>query len=116
MRPPHPSAKRDRNWEIWRRRLNGETFSSIGAAFSISPERVRQITLKCERAVRRILRTDSFPRATKGLRDEILGVEFVFSYETHISEDAKPSRLGFFRDMDDPDCGIYWWIKKESGK
>ena len=93
--------------------MNGETFASIGAAFGITTERVRQITLKCERAVRRMLRSDSFPRATEGLRDEILGVEFVFSCETHIPEDVKPSWLGFFPDRDDPDCGIYWWIKKE---
>ena len=108
-----PPEKRDRNWEIWRRRLDGETFASIGAAFGISTERVRQITVKCDRRVRAAIRRDSFPMRTERFRDEILGVEFVFSHEQHVPDGVKSDKLNILRDRDNPDCDIYWWIKKE---
>lgn len=108
-----PPEKRDRNWAIWRRRLDGETFASIGAAFDLSTERVRQITAKCERRVRSAIRRDSFPMPTESLRDELLGVEFVFSHKQHVPDGVKSNCLGFSHDRDNPNRGIYWWIKKE---
>jgi hypothetical protein len=108
-----PPENRDRNWKIWRRRLDGETFTSIGAAFGISPERVRQITAKCERRVRSAIRRDSFPVPTESLRDELLGVEFVFSHKQHVPDGVKSNCLGLSHDRYNPNRGIYWWIKKE---
>ena len=108
-----PPEKRDRNWKIWRRRLDGEAFASIGAAFGISTERVRQITVKCERRVSSAIRRDSFPMPTESLRDEILGVEFVFSHKQHVPDGVKSNYLGFSPGGDDPNHEIYWWIKKE---
>jgi hypothetical protein len=113
MTCPHPPEKQDRNWTIWRRRLNGEKLTSIGAAFGISPERVRQITAKCDRKLRTVLRRDPFPNLTAHLRDELLGVEFVFSHKQRVPDDVKPNHLGIFPYRDDPNRDIYWWIKKE---
>jgi hypothetical protein len=93
--------------------LDGETYASIAADFGVCTSRAQQIFDKCQRAVRRMLRREAFPDPMPYLRDELLGVEFVFSYEQHPPDDVKPSRLGFFSDRGDPDRGIYWWIKKE---
>lgn len=113
MKQHSPLTKHERNWTIWRRRLDGETYASIAADFGVCTSRAQQIFDKCQRAVRRMLRREAFPDPMPYLRDELLGVEFVFSYEQHPPDDVKPSRLGFFSDRGDPDRGIYWWIKKE---
>ena len=113
MKQHSPLTKHERNWEIWRRRLDGETYASIAVDFGVCKSRVQQISDKCQRAVRRMLRREAFPDPMPYLRDELLGVEFVFSYEQHPPDDVKPSRLGFFSDRDNPDRGIYWWSKKE---
>jgi hypothetical protein len=106
--------KHDRNWEIWRLRKSGRTFVSIGADFGISTSRAAQITENRERKVRRALRRGLFLGPDTNLRDEILGVEFVFSYEQDVPKGVKSELLKL--PSDDVDDGIHWWIKREESK
>ena len=103
--------KHDRNWEIWRLRKSGRTFVSIGSDFGISTSRAAQITANRERKVRKALRRGLFLGPDTNLRDEILGVEFVFSYEQDVPEGAKSQRLKL--PSEDADEGIHWWVKQE---
>ena len=106
--------KHDRNWEIWRLRKSGSTFVSIGADFGISTSRAAQITANRERKVRKALRRSILSGPNMHLRDEILGVEFVFSYEQDVPEGAKSQRLKL--PSEDADEGIHWWVKQEESK
>ena len=106
--------KHDRNWEIWRLRKSGSTFVSIGADFGISTSRAAQITANRERKVKRALRRGLFLGPDTHLRDEILGVEFVFSYEQDVPEGVKSE--WFEWPSEDADEGIHWWVKQEESE
>ncbi len=110
-----PLEMQDRNWEIWRRRINnGETLASIGSDFGIGRSRVGQIAEKYQRKMRKMLRRSILSGPNMHLRDEILGVEFVFSYEQDVPEGAKSQRLKL--PSEDADEGIHWWVKQEQSK
>lgn len=102
--------KHDRNWEIWRLHKSGRTFVSIASDFGISTSRAAQITENRERKVRRALRRSILSGPNMHLRDEILGVEFVFSYEQDVPEGVKSQRLKL--PSEDADEGIRWWVKR----
>jgi hypothetical protein len=103
--------KHDRNWEIWRLRKSGRTFVSIATDFGISTSRAAQITANRERKVKRALKRGLFLGPDTNLRDEILGVEFVFSYEQDVPEGIKSE--WFEWPGEDTDEGIHWWVKQE---
>lgn len=70
-----------RNWAIWRRyKAGGVTLKQVGDEFGVSPERVRQITIKCDRKVRGALNRN-WDNVSDEIRDATLGVEFVFRNE-----------------------------------
>lgn len=106
--------KHDRNWEVWRLRKSGRTFVSISADFGISTSRAAQITESRERKVRRALKRGLFLGPDTHLRDEILGVEFVFSYEQDVPKGVGSQRLNL--PSEDTDEGIHWWVKQEESK
>ena len=129
MTEPGPLDKHDRNWEIWRRRINnGETLASIGADFGIGISRVGQIADKYQRKIRKMLRRGIFSGPDTYLRDEILGVEFVFSYKQDVPKGVESGRLysPLYDELDherlnltiydEGDGGVHWWIKQEQEK
>jgi len=114
VKEPSSLDKHDRNWEIWRHRIGGKTLASIAVDFGISAGRARQITENRERKVRRVLKRGLFLGPDTHLRDEILGVEFVFSYEQDVPKGVKSQRLNL--PSEDTDEGIHWWVKQEKSK
>ncbi len=114
MKEPSSLDKHDRNWEIWRHRISGKTLASIAVDFGISAGRASQITMNRERKVRRALRRGLFLGPDVHLRDEILGVEFVFSYEQDVPKGVKSELLKL--PGDNVDDGIHWWVKQEGSK
>jgi hypothetical protein len=121
-----PLEMQDRNWEIWRRRINnGETLASIGSDFGIGRSRVGQIAEKYQRKMRKMLRRGIFSGPDTYLRDEILGVEFVFSYKQDVPNGVESGRLysPFYDELDherlnltiydEGDAGVHWWVKQE---
>ena len=83
---PSEFEKRDRNWEIWRRRAVGrEKFVDIAKDMGISGGRTRQIYETCERKVQHLIRRNSVSKGVK-LRDHLLGVEFAFTHESLLDD------------------------------
>ena len=110
MKEASPLDKHDRNWEIWRLHKSGRTFVSIASDFGISTSRAAQITANRERKVKRALRRDLFLGPDTNLRDEILGVEFVFSYEQDVPKGVKSE--WFEWPGDGVEQGVHWWVKR----
>jgi hypothetical protein len=103
-------SKPERNWEIWNRHaVRGETLTDLAKEFGISSGRAGQIFHTCDRFVNNMIRKDLFPGATTKLRDEVLGVEFVFSYEDHVPADVNGNRCYIDYKTDPP---VYCWVKK----
>lgn len=70
-----------RRWAIWRRyKAGGVTLKKVGEEFGLSPERVRQMVVRCDRKVREALNNQS-NNVPNEVRDATLGVEFVFRNE-----------------------------------
>jgi hypothetical protein len=70
-----------RNWAIWRRyKAGGVTLKQVGDEFGITTERVRQISIKCNRQVRKAL-NHNWNNVPDEVRNATLGVEFVFRNE-----------------------------------
>lgn len=110
---PSEFEKRDRNWEIWRRRAVGrEKFSDIAKDMGISIGRTQQIYANRQRKVQSLMRRNSFSKGVK-LRDHLLGVEFSFTHESLLEE----YRHEIFRNDYDHSyegkfCMAMYWVKK----
>ena len=76
-----------RRWAIWRRyKGGGITLKRIGEEFGLSPERVRQIVKTLDRKVRNALNYKN-RNVPDEVRDNTLGVEFVFTNEVALEID-----------------------------
>jgi hypothetical protein len=70
-----------RNWAVWRRyKAGGVTLKQVGDEFGISGDRARQISVKCDRQVRKAL-NHNWNNVPDEVRNAALGVEFVFRNE-----------------------------------
>jgi hypothetical protein len=75
--------------------------------------------------MRKMLRRGIFSGPDTYLRDEILGVEFVFSYKQDVPNGVESGRLysPFYDELDherlnltiydEGDAGVHWWVKQE---
>jgi hypothetical protein len=70
-----------RNWAIWRRyKAGGVTLKQVGDEFGVSGDRARQISIKCDRQVRKAL-NHNWNNVPDEVHNATLGVEFVFRNE-----------------------------------
>lgn len=69
-----------RRWAIWKRRKTGATLKKVGEEFGLTPERVRQMVMKCDRKIRKALNHE-WNNVPDEVRNATLGVEFVFRNE-----------------------------------
>lgn len=70
----------DRNWSMWRmRNEQGMTFTQIARQFNVTPSRVRELVVSCDRRVRNAVLFKNDPEGfdRRGIRDALLGVEIV---------------------------------------
>lgn len=75
-----------RRWGAWRRyKAGGITLREVGVELGVTPERIRQHVIKCDRKVRQALNRE-WNTVSDEIRDATLGVEFVFRNEVAIDD------------------------------
>ena len=94
-----------RRWAVWRRyRGGGITLKQTGEEFGLSPERVRQMVKKLDHKVRKALNYEN-RNVPDEVRDNTLGVEFVFTNEVALEVE---DRRHWNRLEDEKHGSMYW--------